>query len=212
MTCEWFPLLHAARVGAPYQARCCTSALKVIALPLWNFGQPLDGVIQVAFIVEDIRAAMPLFSEQFRVGPWFLIEHFEFDWVKYRGSATALDISICLGYSGSMMFELIEQHCDTPSVYQETRQQRGFGFHHLAVATAPDLYDQVLADYQDQGATLALEAAVKVGGRAAYLDFGALLPGMIELIEVTPTVEALFSHVKQPSIGWDGEDVIRTLG
>jgi Glyoxalase/Bleomycin resistance protein/Dioxygenase superfamily len=180
-------------------------------LPFWNFGQPLDGVIQVAFIVDDIQAAMPMFAKQFRVGPWFLIEHFEFDWVKYRGNTATLDISICLGYSGSMMFELIEQHCDTPSVYQETRTQRGFGFHHLAVATTPELYDEVFEDYQHQGAALALEAAVKVGGRAAYLDFGALLPGMIELIEVTPAVEELFSHVKQPSIGWDGLNPVRNL-
>ena len=80
-----------------------------------------------------------------------------------------------------------------------------------AAAEAASPGGWVLADYQNQGAALALEAAVKVGGRAAYLDFGALLPGMIELIEVTPTVEGLFSHVKQPSIGWDGQSPVRSL-
>ena len=38
-----------------------------------------SGIVQVAFVVEDIKAAMPFYSRQFGIGPWFLFEHFEFD-------------------------------------------------------------------------------------------------------------------------------------
>lgn len=181
-------------------------------MPMWNFGQPLDGVIQVAFIVPDIHAAMASYTKQFRIGPWFLFEHFEFDWLKYRGEPTNLDVSLAMGFSGGMMFELIQQHDDLQSVYRETLERRGYGFHHLAVALAPASYDDRLQEYLDAGATLALEGSVAVGGRAAYVDFGELLPGMIELVEMNDKVEQLFTHVRTANLGWDGSDPVRRLG
>lgn len=170
-----------------------------------------SGIVQVAFVVEDIRVAMPLYSRHFGIGPWFLFEHFEFDWVRYRGEPTAIDLSLALGYSGGMMFELIEQHDDLPSVYRETVNRRGYGFHHNAVTASPADYDATRDRYLADGATLALEGEVAVGGRAAYLDFGEQLPGMIELIELTGKVEQLFGHIRAANDGWKGDDPVRSL-
>jgi hypothetical protein len=181
-------------------------------MPTWNWGQPLDGIIQVAFVVEDIQTAMRQFGAQLRLGPWFLFEHFQFQWVKYRGAPSALDLTVALANSGHMMFELIQQHDAQPSVYRETIQQRGYGFHHWAIAAAPERYDAVLASYRERGFELSLEAMVSIGARAAYLDSAAELGGMIEVIEVTPGVEALFTHIHQASVGWDGSSPVRTLG
>jgi hypothetical protein len=111
-----------------------------------------------------------------------------------------------------MMFELIQQHDAQPSVYRETIQQRGYGFHHWAIAAAPERYDAVLAGYRQQGLQLSLEAMVSIGARAAYVDTSAELGGMIEVIEVTPVVEGLFTHIHQTSVGWDGSSPVRTLG
>ena len=171
-----------------------------------------SGIIQVAFVVEDIKAAMPLYAQQFGIGPWFLIEHFEFDWVRYRGQPATVDVSLCLGYSGGMMFELIEQHDNSPSVYRETIDRRGYGFHHMAVSAPTDAYDATLQRYLDDGASLALEAEVAVGGRAAYLDFGERLAGMIELIEMNDKVEQLFGHVRSANDGWTGDEPVRSFG
>ena len=171
-----------------------------------------SGIVQVAFVVEDIRSAMPLYSRQFGIGPWFLFEHFQFDWVKYRGESASIDLSLCLGYSGGMMFELIEQHDSSPSVYRETIDRRGYGFHHNAVTASAADYDSTRDRYIADGATLALEGEVAVGGRAAYLDFGDQLPGMIELIELTEKVEQLFGHIRSANDGWRGDEPVRTLG
>lgn len=35
------------------------------------------------------------------------------------------------------------------------------------------------------------------------------LPGMIELVELTPAVDAFFGSIKALSEGWDGTDLIR---
>ena len=43
---------------------------------LVGFGQPDDGVIQMAYVVEDIRASMHSWVQKLGVGPWFLLEHF----------------------------------------------------------------------------------------------------------------------------------------
>lgn len=179
-------------------------------MPLWNFGQPLDGIVQVAFIVEDLEAEMRRFRQELNLGPWFVIDHFPFDWARYRGEPTELDISLALAYSGSMMFELIQQNDDGPSVYRETQAKRGWGFHHWAVTVPPANYDATLDGYRARGHEIALEASVGVGGRAAYVDV-PLLPGMIELIECTPKVEGLFTSIQQASVGWDGSDPIRRM-
>lgn len=43
---------------------------------LFDFGQPTDGLIQMAFVVEDLDAAMARFSDSFRVGPWTVLRDF----------------------------------------------------------------------------------------------------------------------------------------
>jgi hypothetical protein len=181
-------------------------------MPTWNWGQPLDGIIQVAYIVEDIGAAMKNFGSRLNLGPWFLFEHFEFQWIKYRGLPCELDLTVALANSGHMMFELIQQNDAQPSVYREILDKRGYGFHHWAVAARPENYEAVLARYQLQGFALSLEAMVSIGARAAYVDTSAELGGMIEVIEVTPAVEGLFTHIHQASVGWDGSAAVRTPG
>lgn len=180
-------------------------------MPVWNWGQPLNGVMQVAYTVPDIHAAMPVYQKRLNLGPWYVIEHFPFKWLKYRGQPAEIDLTIALANSGSMTFELIQQNDTKPSAYTEVIAKRGYGFHHLAVAAKPEDYDAALAGYVAQGYDLVFEAAVGVGARAAYVDTIGDLGGMIELIEVTPPVEWLFTHVQQASVGWDGRDPIRTL-
>lgn len=178
----------------------------------WRWGQSEAGIIQIAYIVEDLRASIPVFTRDLGIGPWFVIEHFPFRRLSYRGVETSCDLSLCLGVSGGMMYELIEQHDGNASVYTETRDARGWGFHHYAVAARPDGYDALLQGHLDRGAALALDAEVGVGGRAAYVDTGANLFGMIELIEMTPDVEDLFDMIHQAAKDWDGSDPIRVLG
>lgn len=180
-------------------------------MPLWNFGQPLNGIVQIAYIVEDIHAEMDRFARELKLGPWFLLEHFQFDWLKYRGEDVDIHIDLALAYSGSMMFELIQQRDDKPSVYTETRDARGYGFHHWGVTVPAADYDAVLADHRARGHEIALEASVAVGGRAAYVDVPGL-PGMIELIECNDKVEALFTGLQQASVGWDGTAPVRRPG
>lgn len=180
-------------------------------MPRWNFGQPMTGIVQVAYTSDDIRRDMAIFTRQLGIGPWFLFEDFEFEWCRFRGKDTEIGIHLAMGFSGHMMFELIQQTCTTPSPYRETIAKRGHGFHHLARACPPDQYDAICEGYTEQGFEIALEAAVSVGGRAAYIDTTEELGGMIELIEMTPDVERLFSFMHHESRLWDGSNSVRIL-
>jgi hypothetical protein len=56
----------------------------------FNFGQPDNGIIQMAYIVPDIHAAMHQWSTDLRVGPWFLLDHFSGVDPIYRGARPLL--------------------------------------------------------------------------------------------------------------------------
>jgi hypothetical protein len=169
-------------------------------------------VIQMAYIVDDIEAAMPRFARDFGIGPWFYFEHFAFETLEYRGRPVDLDVSLCLGMSGGMMYELIQQRSPGPSVYTEVRDQRGWGFHHCAVGFESADYEAAVMNYVARGYPKVLDARVAVGARAAYVDARAGLHGMIEIIELTPPVHELFDMIRAARDGWDGRDPVRRLG
>ena len=176
-------------------------------MPVMNFGQPGDGIVQTAFIVEDIRASMDLFTSQLNVGPWFLRERGIFPWQVYKGKPTNVELAIAMGYSGSMQYELIQQLNDTPSVYCDVVNRRGYGLHHFGVG-APD-YEGRCKAYSKAGFELHYEAEVTNGNRVAYFDTMAVLPAMIEVISMTPATEKMFTQFQQASVGWDGSDPVR---
>jgi hypothetical protein len=55
-------------------------------LGLVGFGQPDDGIIQMACVVKDIHAAMRAWVGKLRVGPWFLLDRFTGEEPLYRGA------------------------------------------------------------------------------------------------------------------------------
>ena len=178
-------------------------------MTLLNFGQPQGGIIQIAYVVPDVRKAMDEYITKLRVGPWFLFSPFKPVTQTYRGQPTSLSTSLGMAFSGHIQFELIEQHNDVPSVYMETVKKRGYGFHHWGVS-APD-FDKSLAEMKAKGYELAFYAEPDQGIRVAYMDTTEDMPGFVELIETGPATEALFTMMHHASVGWDGTDPIRLL-
>ncbi len=176
-------------------------------MPFLNFGQPVDGLIQTALVVEDIRKSMEELTRHMRIGPWFLRENFVFGKQEYYGKPSTAELSIAMGYSGHMLFELIQQHNDEPSVYRDVVTKRGYGLHHFGVAAAR--FDDAVAGYHARGYRTAFWAEVAPGVRVEYFDTTDVLPAMVELIEMKPSVEAMFTAFQQASVGWDGADPVR---
>jgi hypothetical protein len=173
-------------------------------------GQPVGAIWQIAFTVPDLMSAIPVFADRLHAGPWMLMEHFRPPTQQYRGKPTDQDVSLAVAFTGSLMVELIEQHDLGPSVYRETVDRQGHGFHHFAVTTTD--FDTAEATYRATGYEAAYTARTGPAfgsARVAYFDSTADLPGMIELVELTPAVDAFFGSIKALSEGWDGTDLIR---
>ncbi|NYT25148.1 VOC family protein [Alcaligenaceae bacterium] len=167
-----------------------------------SFGQPLGAIMQVAYIVEDLHQGMKEYAAKYNIGPWFYTDNYVALDATYRGQPTDLSMKLCLAFSGHMSFELIEVN-DTPSVYQETFRQRGAGFHHLGLACAD--FDADFKKYQGMGYEPAFCATNVRGARIAYFDTTPDFPGMMELIEMTPSQDAFLGKLYEASRDWDGK-------
>ncbi len=178
-------------------------------MSVFNFGQPDGGVIQTAFITDDIERDMLRMTEQLGIGPWFLFENFKIDNLHYRGKPADFGITLALGNSGHMQFELVQQLDDKPSVYRDVRLARGYGLHHFAVGVKD--FDAACRRTAAQGFEMALSGVAGVGARLAYFDTLAVTYAMVEFIEVTEPVEALWRLIHNASVAWDGSDPVRTL-
>ena len=174
-----------------------------------GFGQPDDGVIQMAYVVADLRAAMEQWTRSLKVGPWFVLEHFTGVDPVYRGQPSRAEITLAMGFAGHMNIELIQPKDEAPSVYREVIERRGYGFHHWGVATWR--FDATVALYERDGYPLAFRAAVPSGGRVGYMDTTAVLPGYTELIELGGAFEDVFGRFYRASLSWDGKDPVRSF-
>lgn len=173
-----------------------------------GYGQPLGGVCQTAFVVTDLHAAIDHFVANCAAGPFFVLDHFLAPGQTYRGEPSRADITLAMGFAGHMQIELIQPLDDHPSVYRETLEARGPGFHHFGVGFAD--VDAALPFYLARGYVEAFRAAVPTGGEVVYCaDTSGLAPGFVELIPVNPGMDAHFTAMWRASLGWDGRDPVR---
>lgn len=173
-----------------------------------GFGQPMGGVAQTAFIVPDLEAAIRQWATDMRAGPFFVLPHLLVPGQTYRGQESRADVTLAMGFAGHMMIELIQPLDDHPSVYRETIEARGYGYHHMGIACADVEAD--VAAYSQRGWHEAYRAAVPTGGEVVYLDNGSgAATGFIELLPVTPGMDATFTRFWEASRNWDGRNPIR---
>lgn len=172
-----------------------------------GFGQSTGQIVQMAYVVEDIRAAMNWWLMDARVGPWFLLESFTGPEQRYRGQPTKADIQLAMAFSGSMMIELIQPKDDEPSVYRETIQRSGYGFHHIGIAVED--VEAARRSYEARGYQVAFSTPVPSGSVVYYMDDGRTEPGFIELMQATEGLDTNFTRYWRASVDWDGNDPVR---
>lgn len=175
----------------------------------FGFGQPHGGIIQMAYVVTDLGAAIEHWVRDLKVGPWFRTDHFTGIDPIYRGAPSQADMAIAMAFAGHMQIELIQPNDDHPSVYRELIERSGPGFHHFGIASTD--IDGDVAAMAAKGYTLAFRAGVPTGGEVAYLDGGPDKAGFIEYIEATSTMDETFTRFWRASVGWDGSNPVRSM-
>ena len=142
-----------------------------------------QSITQMGYVVVDLQAAMTRWTETLGVGPFRTIDHVAIEGGCYRGSPTAVDISVALAESGDIQIELIEQHNEVASCYRDLFAPGAQGLHHVAIHTSE--YDAEVARYESLGCPLAF-GGIYQGTRFAYMDTSADLGIMVEVVESQP--------------------------
>lgn len=159
-------------------------------------------IMQMAYVVQDIHAAMRAWASCMKVGPWVLQRHLIASHPVYRGQEIATDVAIALSFSGSLNIELIQPNDTNPSVYREVIDTKGYGFHHWGIAS--NCIEADVKRCQQNGMDLVYRAGMPVGGDVIFMDSHGAMPGFIELIEMSPALELALSRLRHATSCWDG--------
>ncbi len=162
--------------------------------------------VQLAYTVSDVESAVPVWVQRFGAGPFFVLEHIALRDVVVRGEASSLDHTSAYGWSGDVMIELVQQNCDTSSIFND----RPFGLHHTA-CFADDL-DVELARLDALGAPTAMRAVTVTGTEYAFADTTDSLGHFIEIYGEQPSIREFYHMIRTASIGWRGDEPLRRLG
>lgn len=176
-------------------------------------GYKMGSIFQTAFTTCNLEETVANFVDTLKIGPWFITESFPQPSIKYRGIETpGLETAIAWAYSGSMQYEIVMQTDAGPSVFRDTYENTGHGFHHLAYFTED--FDAEQERFRGRGDAIAFEVLTgpELGGkRVFYADTRNLIGAMTEVGEYCEPIASLFARIHAASIGWDGKKPIRPL-
>ena len=164
---------------------------------------------QMGYVVLDIEAAMHHWASALGIGPWFYKPHYEFDSFYYRGERfDTLDISVAMANSGPMQIELIQQRCQTPSMYLDFLHGGNEGLQHLAFW--PDDYDSAYEEAVRTGYRIGQEGQLP-RGKFVYFESSGHSGTVFEFNEITPLRQSIIDQIREAAENWDGaEPVIQT--
>ncbi len=166
----------------------------------------VSGVVQIAYLVDGVRAAALRHSEQFGSGPFFVAEHIPLEWVVHDGRPALFDHSSAYGQWGDIMVELVDVHAAEPAPLAAALRSGRAGLHHVA-RLADDL-DVEAAHLAASGCAQVMLAATARGQRFAFHatpDLGHLL----EIYEPSDGLLGIYRGVARAAEGWNGSQPIR---
>jgi len=164
-------------------------------------------VRQIAFMVRDIDAAMRQWTEVLGIGPFHVKRRLSFDPFIYHGrEAPSPTISLALANSGALQVELIEQHCDTPSIYRDYAEVNGAGLQHVAAWTDKPGFDALRSNLTARGYAVVQECMIPASGvRLCYFATDDEAAPVFEIADLLdPGQLPRIEGIRADAEGWDG--------
>lgn len=161
--------------------------------------QPWGPVRQIAYVVDDLDAAIRRWIALHGVGPWQVFRNTTMHG-RHRGQDTTVKMHVGLSYQDELQIELIQPLSNTPSPYQFDDGRPRSGMHHIAWHSA-DLARDV-ASAQARGLAPVFEAS-NGAVRVAYFESPQEPGPLYEFIEAGPLVLDGFAAGAKASREWD---------
>jgi methylmalonyl-CoA/ethylmalonyl-CoA epimerase len=173
-------------------------------------GKGFGPVVQVAYLVADIDAAMEHWLRNAGLGPWTNFRNIELA-TRFDDRDFTLHIHEALAYQGNTQIQLV-QSLDAPDVatpYSDWIRAGRYGVHHVAYFTEAPEAD--LERARKQGYERVCSMRDKHGYRYAYCQSKAMPEVWIELLESYPMLREIFAQGIAEAAVWDGSDPIRRI-
>ncbi len=167
-------------------------------------GQPLFPypILQHAFVVADLDTGIRRWIDTVGAGPFYTSRHHEGQQHRYRDRPCDAILSYAFGQHGGTHVQLIEQHDDHPSIYNDMYARGEEGFHHIAtLVPEADLGAEI-----DRFAAAGIAVASSLWSRAdvVYLDTREVIGCYFELHGSNDDIEGVFRMFREGAEGWDG--------
>lgn len=166
-------------------------------------------VRQIAYFVNDVRAAAIEHSVLFGSGPYFVADHIPLKSCLHRGVSAHLDHSSAYGQWNDVMIEFVQQNNDGPSAFRDMFPDGKEGLHHVALIV--DDLEAARTACETSGFPAALEAEMMDGFRFLMMDAVKRYGHMIELYEGVPALIDFYNFVRGAAQTFDGQDRIREI-
>ena len=163
---------------------------------------------QLGHVVDDIVNAARRWSSTFGTGPFHVLPVVDQQLTHAGGDVRTIRIQVGVAQAGPVQIELIQQHCDTPSLYRDWSNEGVSAFHQIATVTND--YDGKVEHFHALGYEVTAES---LGGsfRVAYVDTVSAFGFYTEVVEHTPRFLEQLNAISRTCATWDGTDPVRFL-
>lgn len=162
---------------------------------------------QLGHVVDDVLAASATWARVFGIGPFHVLPVTE-QQLTYGNESRSIRLQVAVAQAGPLQIELIQQHCDTPSIYREWSRDGTSTFHQMATVTSD--YDAKKAHFESLGYEVVAESH---GGRfrVAYVDTAADFGFYTEVVEHAAGFLQQLQAISKTCAEWDGTDPVRLM-
>lgn len=173
---------------------------------MYSFAVP--EIHHIGYAVDDLQAGAEHFARALGAGPFFGMEHLEFDHVDYLGEPAVYDHSSAFGQCGPILIELTEVHDAQPQGFRDALVKPGGGVGHVAWLVE-SLEDEV-ARLQAAGHT-PFHSGRTGPASAVWFRGGEPLGHPLEVLQSRQELLGFYAMVRAAASGWDGSDPLRIL-
>ncbi len=168
----------------------------------------LAPIHHVGYVVPDLRTGVDRVTASLGAGPFFAMEHIEFDEVTYLGEPAVYDHSSAFAQWGPILLELTEVHEVEPVGLRQALVAPGAGVGHVAWL-ADSLADET--ERLHAAGIRPFHTGCTGPVSAVWFDGSAQLGHPIEVLERSGPLLGFYAMVRAAAEDWDGSEPWRIM-